>query len=329
MRPTNPKSLLFVAAAGISLLFAGCAPTWVSLSDYDQTSPAINGTTIVWEDARNAETDGSDIYTYDSGTRTEELLVGGRGDQEQPTVSGRYVAWLDADRLWALDRSGGSPFTVTTGPAVQSDPVLCGSVVAWTESRNGSTDIYARDLSGGSEIPVATSSAVEAYPDCDAGRIAYMRSTSSEWASIRLFDIASGKTEIVSAKPWNEWRPAISGPWVVWQAWPDQPDTATGIQIRGKDLRTGEDLVVSDGPANQTAPEISGSTVVWEDARSGESRLWWRDLNTASSAAEEQPTDTITQGVQRAPSLSGPIVVYQVPTTDRWQTFSNVLLPKE
>src|SRR5262249_51133653 len=161
---------------------------------------------------------------------------------------------------------------------------------------SNNSDVYAKDLAGGPVIPVATSSAVEAYPACDAGRVVYMYNPGGGQADIRLYDVASGQTSVVSDQPWTEGRPAISGNLVVWQAL-----TGGDIQIFGKNLDTGQDFVVTNGPGNQMAPTISGSVVAWEDARSGVVRVWWRDL---TSSTPEQQADPNQPGIQQEPAAS-------------------------
>ena len=196
-------------------------------------------------------------------------------------------------------------FSVTTGPATQTDPAVCGSVVVWSDTANNS-DVYAKNLAGGSQIAVATSPAVEAYPACDAGRVVYTYAPLGSASNIRLYDIGTGQTQIVSDELWNEWRPAISGNRVVWQAWPTQPDTTEGIQIWGTNLATGQDFVVSNGPNHQTAPAISGSTVAWEDVRSadGQREIWWRDLATTMNR-EARSTAPCPGASRRSPSSAG------------------------
>jgi beta propeller repeat protein len=213
--------------------------------------------------------------------------------------------------------AGGAAFNVVNGPATQTDPAVCGSVVAWSDTGNNS-DVYAKDLSGGSVIPVATSQAVEAYPACDTGRIVYMYSPVGGQADIRLYDMATGQTTPVTSEIWNEWRPGISGSRVVWQAWPTQPDTTEGIQVYGRNLNTGEGFVVSEGPGNQTAPVISGSTVAWEDDRQGRPEIWWRDLGTTM---QEIPADTSVAGRQQAPSIFGRRLVFQGDASGPWNTY--------
>jgi hypothetical protein len=79
-------------------------------------------------------------------------------------------------------------FSVTNGPANQTDPAVCGSLVVWSDTDNNS-DVHAKNLAGGSEIAVAASAAVEAYPACDAGRVVYSYAPLGESSTIRLFNI--------------------------------------------------------------------------------------------------------------------------------------------
>jgi Tol biopolymer transport system component len=170
---------------------------------------------------------------------------------------------------------------------------------------------------------VATSDAVEAYPACDAGRVVYMYApVAGGSADIRLYDIGTGGTSVVSNQFWNEWGPAISGDRVVWQAWPSQPDTAEGIQIMGKNLTSGETFTVTSGPGHQTAPVISGSVVAWEDARSDVTRVWWRDLGAATG---ERQVDGSPPGRQVAPALSGRTLAYQSDAPGVWNIYWVIL----
>ena len=194
---------------------------------------------------------------------------------------------------------------------------MCGSVVVWSDTGNNS-DVYAKDLAGGTQIAVAASPAVEAYPACDAGRVVYTYGPIGSSSSIRLYNIGTGQTQVVSSELWNEWRPGISGNRVVWQAWPNYPDTATGIQILGTNLATGQDFVVNEGPNHQTAPVISGSTVVWEDVRSGQREIWWRDLATTMQGI---PVDGTQAGDQQAPSIVGRQVAFQSDSAGPWNIY--------
>jgi beta propeller repeat protein len=318
MHPAVRKAILTLTAGAAVLAATGCAAERIDPNDFDQVAPSFNGETVVWEDSRNAETQGTDIFRYDVSTNTESLVAGGAGEQDQPAISDQYIVWIDQGRLKAQSLSGGAPFSVTTGPATQTDPAVCGSLAVWSDTGNNS-DVYAKQLPSGPVIPVATSTEVEAYSACDAGRVVYTYAPANGSSDIRLYNVGTGQTTVVSNEIWNEWRPAISGNRVVWQAWPLQPDPVTGIQIYGKDLNTNQGFIVSAGAQNQTGPVISGSTVAWEDNRSGAPQIWWRDLATTMP---QIPVDSTLAGPQVMPSLVGRGVVFESNPTGPWNIYA-------
>ena len=132
-----------------------------------------------------------------------------------------------------------------------------------------------------------------------------------------------------AARPgWSPTSPGTSGgprspeDRVVWQAWPNQPDTTQGIQIFGTNLDTGQDFVVTNGPNHQTAPTISGSVVAWEDLRGGQSQIWWRDL---ASSMTEQAVDPNLHGIQQEPAVFGRRVAFESNAAGPWNTYLALL----
>jgi beta propeller repeat protein len=312
------KALLATTAAAAMLAATGCAAERIDPNDFDQVSPAFNGDDVVWEDSRNAETAGTDVYRFNYSTGTKSKVAGGTGEQEQPAISDQYIVWIDRGTLKAQSlQPGSAPFNLTNGSATPADPAICGSLAVWSDSANNS-DIYAKNLPSGPVVPVATSSAVEAYPACDAGRVVYMYAPTGSDADIRLYNMGTGQTTTVTNQIWNEWRPSISGNRVVWQAWPNPSDPTQGIQIYGKDLSTNQNFTVSEGAQDQTVPVISGSTVAWEDNRSGHSQIWWRDLATTMP---QIPADSSLAGSQQTPSLVGRQVVFQNDSAGPWNAY--------
>src|SRR5512134_3651104 len=177
MNPIARRALLLAAAAAATLAFSGCVGRPLP-SEFDQVAPAINGENVVWEDSRNDETAGTDIYAFNTGTLAESLVAGGAGEQDQPAISDRYIVWIDEGRLRAKDLSSGQVFSVTNGAATQADPFVCGSVVVWSDTANNS-DVYAKNLAGGSQITVATSPATPAGSSTRTHRLFRRRASSS------------------------------------------------------------------------------------------------------------------------------------------------------
>jgi beta propeller repeat protein len=308
--------LLLLVAVPLLSSCGGAGVVTVVGNEFDQQTPAVHGTMVAWEDSRNEEAgNGTDVYARDmtSSPAPETLVASGHGDQEQPAVSSQYIVWVDNGSIRARPRTGGNTVNVATGND-KFDPTVCGSLVVWTDMRNGNPDIFGRDLAGGQEFPVAASPATEAYPDCDGSRVVYMSTGATTGVDISMFDRTTGATTTVSAQGWNEWQPAISGNRVAWQAWPNQPNCC--IQIMGTDLSSGAPIVVANGAGNQMAPDISGTVVVWEDDRGKNREVWYLDL---ASGTEAPVVDTGGLAPpQVAPRISGRSVVWQQQLNGSW-----------
>ncbi len=309
-----PRWLVLLPLALLLSSCAGAGIVAVTTNDSDQLVPAVNGTLVAWEDYRNVDAGaGADVYARDmtSSPGPETLIAGGNGDQGQPAVSNQYIVWVDNDAIRARPRSGGNVINVANGNGAKFDPAVCGSLVVWTDMRNGNSDIYGRDLAGGQDVPIAATPATEAYPDCDGSRVVYMSTGATTAADISMFDRTTGATTVLSAQPWLEWQPAISGNRVVWQAW---SDVVTGINILGVDLSTGTPFTVTTAAGDQTLPAISGTIVTWQDSRSGTDDVWFVNLGgtespVAGAVGQEPP------GERRAPKISGRRIVWQQRTS--------------
>jgi Tol biopolymer transport system component len=131
---------------------------------------------------------------------------------------------------------------------------------------------------------------------------------------IAAFDLTTGATTVVSAQPWNEWIPAISGDRVVWRAWPNQPNCC--IQIFGFDLSTGAPISVTSGSGNQLTPDVSRTIVVWEDDRGKKPEVWYLDLSSGTEAAVVDTGGTAPP--EEAPQVSGRSVVWQQQINGSW-----------
>jgi TolB protein len=320
MGARSVRASRWLAPLLLVLLLASCGGTGVvtvvGLSDSDQQVPAISGTMVAWEDYRNGN--DADVYARNmtSSPGPETPIAGGPGDQVQPAVSDQYFVWVDNGAIRAQSRSGGNAFNVATGGGDRFDPAVCGSLVVWTDTRNGNPDIYGRDLAGGQEFPIATSPAAEAYPACDGSRVVYMSTGATTGADISMFDRTTGATTLVSAQPWNEWQPAISGNVVVWQGWPGQGQPNATIQIFGVDLSTGAPIPVTHGSGNQITPDVSGTIVVWEDDRGKNPEVWHLDLATGTEGPVVDTGGTAPPEV--APQVSERTVVWQQQINGSW-----------
>jgi beta propeller repeat protein len=309
----------------LALLLTSCVSSnivQVSPNDADQLAPAVNGTLVAWEDYRSGT---GAIYDRNmtSSPGPETLIADGGNDQTAPAVSTQDIVWVDnGSAIRAEPSGGGNVITVVSGHTV-FDPAVCGTLVVWTDMRNGNPDIYGKDLAGGREFPIATSPATEAYPDCDGGRVVYMSTGAKTGPDISMFDRTTGATTVVSAQPWSEWQPAISGSRVVWQAWPNQPNCC--IQVFGVDLSTGAPFTVTTGSltGNQTLPDISGTVVAWQDDRRGTEDVWYVDLAGGTPSPVAAVNGVEAAGERQTPDVSGRRIVWtqRISSTASWNVY--------
>jgi TolB protein len=105
----------------------------------------------------------------------------------------------------------------------------------------------------------------------------------------------------ITNNPYYQYRPAISGSYVVWQ-----DERNDNSDIYGYNLGTREEFQITNNPHDQYRPAISGSYVVWEDNRNGNADIYGYNLET-----REEFRITWDSSDQRYPEISGNLVVWQ------------------
>src|SRR6056297_3071811 len=69
----------------------------------------------------------------------------------QPTVSEAHLVFVYAGDLWRADRDGSNPLRLTSSPSEENNPFFSpdGSMVAFSASYEGNTDVYVVSVEGG------------------------------------------------------------------------------------------------------------------------------------------------------------------------------------
>ncbi|NLH15446.1 MAG: hypothetical protein GX455_02595 [Phycisphaerae bacterium] len=219
----------------------------------DQTSPAVSGNLVVWQDNSAGDwdvalgdiTDPTDIRTY---TLTEYSY-----DQQNPAIDREWVVWEDnfvwddnPDGIWDLYGADvmrvNKPVEYLFGGFAnhQQRSAISGHYVVWQqlyidEQNNEDWDLYAADVS----------------------------------------DPSNPKIIAVAIESSNAINPDISGNLIVWQ-----DDRNTDWDIYGYNLDTRQEFLISDAQIDQTVysdqtnPAIDGTTVVWEDNLGGKMNIY-------------------------------------------------------
>jgi beta propeller repeat protein len=136
-------------------------------------SPAVSGSTIVWQEACAGRSGWSSMFLRyrnidrDAGGRR---LTGIRDQKsENPAIDDSFVVWQD-DRngnwdIYGFDLESGEEREICKGPGDQTNPALHGSTVVWQDNRSGNWDIYGYSITAGETVPVFIGAGNQTGPD--------------------------------------------------------------------------------------------------------------------------------------------------------------------
>lgn len=205
---------------------------------------------------------------------------------------------------------------VTTNSADQDYPSIWGNIIAWHDSRNGNSDIYAYNIATAQEFRITTDAANQFYPDVSASIITWDDLRNGTW-DIYYYDLGTGAESYVVIDSAGQSGSAASGYRVVWT------DTrAANADIYYKDVSTGASKAIITYMTHQTAPDISGDLIVWQDKRAGATNIDIWGHNLATSQEFQVTTDTHDQ---QSPAISGQRVVWQDNRNGNWDIYTRDL----
>ena len=233
-----------------------------------QMFPAIFGNIVVWQDSRNMETSGWDIYGYDLATGEAFPVCTAPGNQTDPAISGSVVVWTDeramdttGSDIWGLDLGRGEELAICVEAGSQSKSAIDGDLVVWEDWRNfdaSGPDIYGRYLSVGRELKICAELGSQRHPSVSDSVVAW-----EDWrndpgdnsnSDVYCYDLADGVERAVSTSEGHQYCPAISGDTIVWEDW--RAGRNSGYDVRGYDLSAGQDLAICSAMGSQGCPTL-------------------------------------------------------------------------
>ena len=263
---------------------------------------------IYWKNINNNQ--GGKVSSY-----FDDYLI-----QENPTISGTKVVWSDnrieGFAIYWKDISTGSGGKVSIEGYDQVRPDICGNIVVWEDSREGSyiswtPVIYWKNIVSGDGGRVSTykgSNLLQLHPAVSGTKVVWQDYRENNNPVIYWKDIYTGAGGRVSSYNGpnldQEW-PAISGTKVVWNDWREGHSV-----IYWKDISTGTGGRVSSyyGSA-QVDPAIFGNKVVCTDYREDNAVIYWKDLSTGNGGRVSTYHGAYLD--QKYPAISGNKVVWQ------------------
>jgi hypothetical protein len=242
------------------------------------------------------------------------------------TLMERYLVMLvlsvvvvPARAQWSTDSTVNNPICVAAGgqfrPVIISDGAG-GAIIAWEDSRSGTSDIYAQRISAGgvvlwqaNGVPICTASDDQFFPalvsDDSGGAII----TWQDYRNLSIPDIYAQRVDAGGTTRWTtngvpvctaadeQFRPVIvtdgaGGAIIVWEDFRNGPQFdiyAQRVNAAGSVQWTADGVAISTADNDQRAPTIvadgtGGAIITWEDSRgSGIPDIYAQRINAAGS----------------------------------------------
>ncbi|MBI5547215.1 MAG: hypothetical protein HY901_25315 [Deltaproteobacteria bacterium] len=251
--------LLPALASAASPVLSGFETRLTSRSG-DQYRPAISGNVVVYTDYQGDQTD---VWYVDLTTGLEHPVATDPGWQELTGVSNGLVVYSDYNTqdVVVFDIAGGTSQNLTYEQHSTADaPAISQGLVAWSDNRDGNSEIYARDLSTNEERRITSSPAYDEFPKVSGRSIVWHRcAVYEEQCDIWFYDWATQTTRQISDHPGNERYPDIDGNSIVYVL----TNSEGQYEVAFYSLDTGiEKILVMDG--DQDGPHVSGEYVAFD-----------------------------------------------------------------
>ena len=233
-------------------------------------NPYARGSWAVWQD----QSDGSfQIYAQDLSVSNSPIvkLTTGALSQENPRTDGRYVVWQS--------RKANGNWDISMKDLASTNAVQSVTTTASTDEINPSIDwpwlvyqtraisqptaawrLRAYNLATAQFATVSAGSQDQLDPDVQAGRVVWQDWRDVGPGEIYFQNLESGEARRITSNSFGQYKPVISGQWIVWQ------DNRSGqVDLYGFDLRRDLEVRLTSTPENETRPFIEGPWVVCQE----------------------------------------------------------------
>ena len=219
----------------------------------------------------------------------------GRGSSHTSARARWVLVVLAACAVAALQAPAASaaapkPFPICIQMGGQAGPEIAGSMVVWTDNRNGNLDIYGRDLSTRKDYAVCANKEQQDNPSVTrrviGGKIHYVavwvdkrNHPSGESSDIYGRDITTGARFKVAGGATIKWYPEIADHWVVWL---EADDVAGPYRVKARDLDANKTYTVATSSVLSSVSvdsrELGSRTVYTAVYTSGKGNISGRNL---------------------------------------------------
>ncbi|MFZ4656902.1 MAG: CAP domain-containing protein [Caldilineaceae bacterium] len=229
-----------------------------------QEFPAVDGSRVVWQDARFGATD---IFLRDLTNNTPPVnLTQSNSWEVQPAIDGDLVVWKDGYvgvGIHGLNLTSQTIFTVTAGQRDTSRPQLSNGVVVWADNRAGDQNwnIYGYDIAHATELVISNAPGNQRDPQIDWPWVVWW----DDQERIYLYNLTTQQQQTVLATRGAR-LPDVSAAdgLVIWQ------DARNGNwDLYGYDLGQQQEIALLIAPRDQEKAVIDHGVITYQERTEG------------------------------------------------------------
>lgn len=187
-----------------------------------QSNPAVYGTRIVWQDGRNYDKSGFDLYMYDADSGRMEKVVEMQSSQERPAIWRNWIVWQDnVNGNWDIfvkNIETGSFFILGATPNDQMKPSIWENRIVYEDTRNGDLEIYMSSIADPSHIVetrITNDRRVQCNPHIYGDRIVWQDNRNGDW-DIYMYDLSTSSERRITFDSIDQIRPNIWEDKIAW-----------------------------------------------------------------------------------------------------------------
>jgi beta propeller repeat protein len=233
------------------------------------------------------------------------------------------AAWAAALLAPAAAQAAPTIFPVCIEMGGQAGPEIAGSMVVWTDNRNGNLDIYGRNLNSHNDFAVCTNPSQQDNPSVTATLVGGATQYVAVWVDKRNHDggdiygrnLTTKRAFVVVRSSALKWFPEIVDQWVVWV---EAQDAAGPYTVKARDLAAAKTYKIATSTVLSSLG-VSSRTVAAKTVHTAVYTSSGGDISGRDLPAGAPFRITQTSAFEWSPDISGNRVVW-------WETGGRVML---
>lgn len=213
------------------------------------------------------------LAAYSIESLSRRVISDSRSEKSDIATNDERFVWIEpnpkAKNVFIVGADSKAPRPLDPSPRHQSQPYLKGDLLVWSDSREGSWDIYLHNFSTGETTAIATGPESQNLPALSGNYVVYETKGRGNY-SLNLYNNRTKLTTAIVESSEPIGRPNIYGTTIVYQKLnpidlrPRGKGRAKTFDIAMYDLMNKKELLLAGDSFDQRNPAIGSTHIFWE-----------------------------------------------------------------